>query len=457
MPLDSPPGIVCCPLSGQGGQLCGHPPRAGLPRGCRRVREFLGQLGIGSRVCQCPVPHPLDRVVHPLGEHRVRGPTLGWTGIGIHQLGQQGMTESDPIVGIDKQYPRRRARVVGRQQFAGRSRRRRHQQEAATSLRRQRGQPTGYELPQPSGHRQGIARAQRIAVTLQTRRQLQGEHRVAAAGRRDPGQRPAGQREVQPGPQQLADLDLGQALHRQLADRPRAESDRGRLLADLGVFGHEHPYRRATESTRHELQDLGALSIQPLRIVDDDQDRAGGAHDPHQLKGRDPDGELIDGPARRRGAQQRRPERGAQVVRQRGGVLVKGRAEKIHQRDVVGLNQVNAYWTGDHIDVGHNNAGQWITSLDVVGHEEGHAIDQYTPGGAGSEAGLGEGTGDILGAMTESYTNSAYDRRTTQSVRRSTSPGTARSATCETRRSMATPTATPVRYHAPRCTRPPVR
>lgn len=54
---------------------------------------------------------------------------------------------------------------------------------------------------------------------------------------------------------------------------------------------------------------------------------------------------------------------------------------------LVGLNQVNAFWTGDHIEVGHNNAGQWITAIDVVGHEEGHAIDQYTPGGAGTEAG----------------------------------------------------------------------
>ncbi|WP_018681229.1 M4 family metallopeptidase [Actinokineospora enzanensis] len=77
----------------------------------------------------------------------------------------------------------------------------------------------------------------------------------------------------------------------------------------------------------------------------------------------------------------------------------------------VGLSQVNAYWTGDHIEIGHNNANQWIGSMDVVGHEHGHAIDQYTPGGAGQEAGLGEGTGDIFGALTEAYTNepSPYD------------------------------------------------
>ncbi|GIG62124.1 hypothetical protein Lfu02_64960 [Longispora fulva] len=77
----------------------------------------------------------------------------------------------------------------------------------------------------------------------------------------------------------------------------------------------------------------------------------------------------------------------------------------------VGLADVNAYWDGSSISIGHNNANDWISSMDVVGHEFGHGIDQFTPGGAGSEAGLGEGTGDIFGALTEAYTNepAAYD------------------------------------------------
>ncbi|MGC0416384.1 Zn-dependent metalloprotease [Embleya sp. AB8] len=71
----------------------------------------------------------------------------------------------------------------------------------------------------------------------------------------------------------------------------------------------------------------------------------------------------------------------------------------------VGLNDVNAYWDGTGVSIGHNQANQWIGAMDVVGHEFGHGIDQYTPGGAGTEAGLGEGTGDIFGALTEAYTN----------------------------------------------------
>ncbi|MEU6018178.1 M28 family peptidase [Streptomyces sp. NPDC047515] len=71
----------------------------------------------------------------------------------------------------------------------------------------------------------------------------------------------------------------------------------------------------------------------------------------------------------------------------------------------VGLNDVNAYRDGSTVSIGHNNANQWIGAMDVVGHEFGHGIDQYTPGGANNESGLGKATGDIMGALTEAYTN----------------------------------------------------
>ncbi|NUR83819.1 MAG: Leupeptin-inactivating enzyme 2 [Nonomuraea sp.] len=76
----------------------------------------------------------------------------------------------------------------------------------------------------------------------------------------------------------------------------------------------------------------------------------------------------------------------------------------------VGLNEVNAYWTGSYATFGHNQAGsQQLTSMDVVGHEFGHGIFQFSGGGgagSGNEAGgLNESTGDIFGALTEHYVN----------------------------------------------------
>ncbi|MEV6596307.1 M4 family metallopeptidase [Actinoplanes sp. NPDC051346] len=79
----------------------------------------------------------------------------------------------------------------------------------------------------------------------------------------------------------------------------------------------------------------------------------------------------------------------------------------------VGLNAVNAYWNGSYTNFGHNQANtRQATPIDVVAHEMGHAIFQYTPGGAGSgneNGGINESTGDIFGAITEAYANSPLD------------------------------------------------
>jgi Zn-dependent metalloprotease len=87
----------------------------------------------------------------------------------------------------------------------------------------------------------------------------------------------------------------------------------------------------------------------------------------------------------------------------------------------VGLNDLNAYYDGTKVAIGHNQAGEWISSLDVVGHEFGHAIDDTTPGGIGSSA-VAEFTGDVFGALTEAYAFEPYpyDVPTTPSASRST-------------------------------------
>ncbi|GLW93978.1 M20/M25/M40 family metallo-hydrolase [Actinokineospora globicatena] len=75
----------------------------------------------------------------------------------------------------------------------------------------------------------------------------------------------------------------------------------------------------------------------------------------------------------------------------------------------VGLNEQNAYWDGSTVTIGRNGSNKWIAGMDVVGHEYGHGLDQNTPGGTSSEAGLGEATGDIFGALTEAYANNPKD------------------------------------------------
>lgn len=76
----------------------------------------------------------------------------------------------------------------------------------------------------------------------------------------------------------------------------------------------------------------------------------------------------------------------------------------------VGLNDINAYYDGTQVQIGHNQSNQWIGSLDVVAHEFGHGVDDKTPGGI-SQAGTQEFVGDVFGVLTEYYDNqsASYD------------------------------------------------
>jgi Zn-dependent metalloprotease len=72
----------------------------------------------------------------------------------------------------------------------------------------------------------------------------------------------------------------------------------------------------------------------------------------------------------------------------------------------VGLNDENAYYDGSQVQIGHNAAGQWIGSIDVIAHEHGHGIDDHTPGSL-SGNGTQEFVADVFGASTEWYANEA--------------------------------------------------
>jgi Zn-dependent metalloprotease len=70
----------------------------------------------------------------------------------------------------------------------------------------------------------------------------------------------------------------------------------------------------------------------------------------------------------------------------------------------VGLADVNAFYDGTQVQVGHNNANQWIGAIDVIAHEMGHGIDDHTPGGI-SGSGTQEFVADTFGAATEWFAN----------------------------------------------------
>jgi Zn-dependent metalloprotease len=70
----------------------------------------------------------------------------------------------------------------------------------------------------------------------------------------------------------------------------------------------------------------------------------------------------------------------------------------------VGLADVNAFYDGTQVQVGHNNANQWIGEIDVIAHEMGHGVDDHTPGGI-SRGNTQEFVADTFGASTEWFAN----------------------------------------------------
>ncbi len=75
----------------------------------------------------------------------------------------------------------------------------------------------------------------------------------------------------------------------------------------------------------------------------------------------------------------------------------------------VGLADVNAYYDGTQVQVGHTQStGEWIGEIDVVAHEFGHGVDDHTPGGI-SNGNTQEFVADTFGAATEWYANNPTD------------------------------------------------
>ena len=105
----------------------------------------------------------------------------------------------------------------------------------------------------------------------------------------------------------------------------------------------------------------------------------------------------------------------------------------------VGLNDVNAYYDGTQVQIGHSSSGgRWIGSIDVVAHEFGHGIDDYTPGGI-SGAGTQEFVADTFGAATEAFADNPNDPADYLVGEEINLTGPVRSATCTTRRRVGDP------------------
>jgi Zn-dependent metalloprotease len=86
---------------------------------------------------------------------------------------------------------------------------------------------------------------------------------------------------------------------------------------------------------------------------------------------------------------------------------VDGAGPLISARNHYGSKYNNAFWDGTKINLGDGDGSRFgpLVSLDIVGHEWGHGLTQFTAGliYKNESGALNESFSDIIGAMTERY------------------------------------------------------
>jgi len=173
---------------------------------------------------------------------------------------------------------------------------------------RELGDPAAEALLDPIPHRQRRqSEATRQLRRRPTTRPLHERERVAACLGHDPIPHPIVDPGVQHPAQQAPGVVVPEPLHDQLREPE----------VDGGVTGREHqPDRFRQQPPGDEPEHLHRLPVEPLRVVDDAQQRAVVGHHRQQRQDRQPDQQRIRRAPRHQpeGARQRVPLRPRQVV-----------------------------------------------------------------------------------------------------------------------------------------------
>ena len=248
------------------------------------------------------MPRATVRVELPIGclrQRQVHRPAFLRGRRSVHRRAHERMTERHPLA--DRQQPVRSRAIRGRRPRCRGARPR------ATS---RSGSPTGSAAATSSRRRasSGSASSRRTklssirpdsacapsspnppasSVARQPARQLEQRERVAARLRDDPVAHPLVQHEPHRRAQQRPRVAVAKAAHLQLGHVPK-------LLARFTCSEHD-PDRLGQQPPSHERQRQGRRLIQPLRVIDDAQQRTLLGHLREQAQHRQPDDEPVRG------------------------------------------------------------------------------------------------------------------------------------------------------------------
>ena len=198
----------------------------------------------------------------------------------------------------------------------------------------QRGDPRAEDVLDGLGDDQ-LAADRRRAARGERAPQLEREQRVAERRvRHAPQQRARHAHAEPPGEQPARRVEVERA---DVEPRERAAAERALERSHAARAAREQEAdRRAVEPPRGEAQGLGGRRVEPLQVVDRDQDRTGGRQRPQTVEHAQRDRPRLRGVGRRLAAQQRDLER----PRLRRGQPVEGvRADAVEQVDQRGERQ----------------------------------------------------------------------------------------------------------------------
>ena len=167
----------------------------------------------------------------------------------------------------------------------------RGEQQQTPRIFRQRLEAADEALLDPSRQRPCVRQPEpaRQLRRRQPARQLQQCERIAPRLRDDPIAHPLIQHEAHRRAQERPRVAVAKTFHLELGQVPK-------LLARL-TFGEDDPHRFGQQSPSHECQRQGRRLVQPLRVIDDAQQRMLLRHLREQAQHRQPDQERIRGRA----------------------------------------------------------------------------------------------------------------------------------------------------------------
>ena len=270
--------------------------RAAPPRMVGRPLELGGHFGVGSFGCERPMTGTLLVVADKLRERGVEASPGLRVEIHVGSGCEQRMAEPDAVA-FQLEHVCRERRVErfvtvarGGEERQGRVREGGRSAKRAARAGRKCVDPVMDELLKLVGNRQRLAQRRDSSGALERASQLEREERVASGHVVDPPQRRAGKAQLDPGSKET--------VHRAEAERADVEptdpilDERSRDGLARPARG-EHPDPFVPDPPPREGKDERRRGVEPLEIVNREDERALGRQETQGAEGRDRDGALV--------------------------------------------------------------------------------------------------------------------------------------------------------------------